>query len=94
MDNQTKGYLYEVQIRDYIINELNTPVYLWCDTSEMLLLKMYNDIHQDQTPYEAPHWRKLKEYGGELSIDEFRDSFNKIEYKNHGFIMCKKLSKE
>ena len=60
--------------------------------SEMLLLKMYNDIHQVQTPYnieEAPHWRKLKEYGGDLSIDEFRDSFNKIEYKNHGFIVPK-----
>ena len=63
----------------------------------MLLLKMYNDIYQHTTiPYieEAPHWRKLKEYGGDLSIDEFRDSFNKIEYKNHGFIMCKKLFKE
>ena len=39
MDNQTKGYLYEVQIRDYIINELNTPAYLWSDTPETILIE-------------------------------------------------------
>lgn len=56
--------------------------------SEMLLLKMYNDIYLFKVPYieEAPHWRKLKQYGGDLSIEQFRDSFNKIEYKDYGYI--------
>ena len=56
--------------------------------SEMLLLKMYNDINPSTIPYieDAPHWRKLKKYGGDLTIEEFRSSFNKIEYKDHGII--------
>jgi hypothetical protein len=32
MNNNEKGYLYEVQIRDYIINTLNKPAYLWPET--------------------------------------------------------------
>lgn len=56
--------------------------------SEMLLLKMYNDINPSTIPYieKAPHWRKLKKCGGNLTIEEFRSSFNKIEYKDHGII--------
>ena len=30
--------------------------------------------------YPAANWQLLKQYGGHLSIDEFRDQFNKIEY--------------
>ena len=57
------------------------------DRSEMLLLKMYHDIYPTKVVCidKAPHWRKLKQCGGELVINEFRDSFNKIEYQNHGF---------
>ena len=29
----------------------------------------------------APHWRLLKEYGGHLSIERFRDAFNTLEYE-------------
>lgn len=56
--------------------------------SEMLLLKMYNHIYPSKVPHidEAPHWRKLKQYGGDLTIEQFRDSFNKIEYKEYGYI--------
>ena len=56
--------------------------------SEMLLLKMYNDIYSKEISLieNAPHWRKLIQYGGDLTIEEYRNSFNKIEYKNHGFI--------
>jgi superfamily II DNA or RNA helicase len=39
MNNQTKGYLYEIQIRDYIINVLNKPAYLWNDVPETILLQ-------------------------------------------------------
>ena len=39
MDNITKGYLYEIQIRDYIIKQLNKQAYLWSETPETLLLQ-------------------------------------------------------
>ena len=37
--NNEKGYLYEIQIRDYIINNLNKMAYLWSHTPEMILLE-------------------------------------------------------
>jgi len=36
--NQLKGYQYEIQIRDYIINNLNKKAYLWSDCPETLLI--------------------------------------------------------
>jgi hypothetical protein len=33
-----KGYLYELQIRDYIINSLNKKAYLWKHTPETILI--------------------------------------------------------
>jgi hypothetical protein len=56
--------------------------------SEMLLLKMYNDIYPTKIPSidKAPHWRKLNQFAGNLSITEFRNSFNNIEYTNHGLV--------
>ena len=63
--------------------------------SEMLLLKMYNNIYPDKIPSieEAPHWRLLKQSGGHLSIEEFRNSFSKITFQSHGIINidCKSL---
>ena len=58
--------------------------------SEMLLLKIYNDTFPRQqitSIMVAPHWRKLRKYTGDLTIEEFRNGFNKIEYQNHGFIV-------
>lgn len=43
MNNQKKGYMYEIQIRDYIINCLKNPAYLWSDTPETILIQ-YNII--------------------------------------------------
>lgn len=34
----------------------------------------------------APHWRLLADYGGKMSIAEFRSSFNKVIYDNEHFI--------
>jgi 6-phosphogluconate dehydrogenase len=67
----------------YIEDNKNDSRY---NLSEMLLLKMYHDIcpKNVQVIDEAPHWRKLKKCGGDLTIEEFRDSFNKIEYKEYG----------
>lgn len=76
----------------YILSvEIHTnPLYRF---SENLLMKMYNDFYdnndRDSTPLEiipAPHWRLLKEYGGTLTIGEFRETFNRICYVDHGLI--------
>jgi hypothetical protein len=58
------------------------------NTSEMLLLKMYNNIYPDKVPSieDAPHWRLLKQSGGHLTISQFRDSFSKVTYQPHGTV--------
>lgn len=43
MDNNQKGHLYELQIRDYIIQNLNNRAFLWNDVPESILLE-YNII--------------------------------------------------
>ena len=54
--------------------------------SEYLLYKMYNEFNINKkleiTP--APHWKLLKEYGGTLSIEKYRENFNNIEYLFNG----------
>ena len=56
--------------------------------SESLLSKLYFDIIgvKDIVINPAPHWRLLIEYGGNLSINQFRDNFNKNKYQYHGII--------
>ena len=53
-----------------------------------LLTKMYNDMLGTTVSVidTAPHWRNLEEYGGHLSISEFRNSFSKADYEEHGII--------
>lgn len=38
-NNITKGYLYEKQIKDYIINHLDKQAYLWAETPETILIE-------------------------------------------------------
>jgi hypothetical protein len=59
------------------------------DNSMMLSLKMYNDIFGSNIVniIPAPHWRLLKVFGGNMTIEQFRNSFNKIEYEQHGVIL-------
>ena len=70
----------------YIDDNKSNPFYF---NSDQLLIKMYKDLIGDidiKSITPAPHWRKLIEYGGDLSISKFRDTFNYIEYRNHGYI--------
>ena len=57
--------------------------------SGTLVLKVYNSMHKDKVNVieGAHHWRKLISYGGDLTIDQFRENFNKIEYVNHGLLV-------
>ncbi len=54
--------------------------------SAFLLLKMYRQINNKRliespvVPTAAPDWRLLERFGGYLSIHQFREDFDKIEY--------------
>jgi len=69
--------------------------------AKVLLLKMYNEINKDNIDsvgeiIAAPHWRKLQVYTGNLTITQFRENFNTVEYINHGMITklpeCKSIA--
>jgi hypothetical protein len=59
------------------------------ENSDFLLNKLYNDMYETKNIkiFPAPHWRLLQEYGGNLSLNQFRDNFNKMKYENHGTIL-------
>jgi hypothetical protein len=64
----------------------HNPIYQY---SESLLLTMHNELNQDDTISEimpAPHWRTLTDFGGHLTIEKFHESFNKVQYVDHGII--------
>ena len=65
----------------FIINNQNNPNYV---NSKFLLYQILNQTFQTNKIKieKAPHWRLLKDYGGHLSIEEFRESFYKIEYND------------
>ena len=58
--------------------------------SEQLLYHLYSKIFSDEQEdsldeiliKQAPHWRLLRDYGGPLSIEEFRESFKTVEYED------------
>jgi hypothetical protein len=56
--------------------------------SEFLLSKLYFDMFgvKNIVINPAPHWRLLIEYGGNLTINQFRDNFNKTKYDFHGTV--------
>lgn len=72
----------------YILDNKHKKLY---DHSMILLYKMYNELHgtTDATIDTAPSWRLLKEYGGMLDINAFRNSFNRIDYIDFGIIKPK-----
>lgn len=70
----------------YIEENKKNPLY---EFSHNLLLEMYRDLHGDvpETIRKAPHSRQLVNYGGYLTIDQFRSNFNKFDYTYHGMIV-------
>jgi hypothetical protein len=63
--------------------------------SESLLLQMYSDLNPDEEVVEinpAASWRTLIEFGGHLTIEKLRESFNKVSYVDHG-IICVPIGK-
>ena len=41
----------------------------------------------------APCWRLLEEYGGSMTINQFRENFNKLSYEYQGVISNDKIFK-
>lgn len=74
-------------------NRIN-PMY---KNSKQLLLAMYNDLNPSEIEVmdimPAPDWRTLIEFGGHLSIEKFRETFNKVLYVDYGIIRCKSVGK-
>ncbi len=62
----------------YIQSNAHNPIY---DESAQLLMKMRNIT---QLPKAAPHWKTLVEYGGWLSIDEYREQLDTTRSIYHG----------
>lgn len=67
------------------------------EQSDNLLIKLYKDMHNGKNDNikinPAPHWRLLKTYGGYLTIEQFRENFNKCTYDFQGLINNKSLFK-
>lgn len=61
--------------------EENRHVSLY-ENSELFLREVYNLREQKS----APHWRLLTAYGGNMSIDEFRQSFANTTYTPDGVV--------
>lgn len=64
----------------YIIDHKTNPLY---KNSESLLYQMYHEIHNSDDPPKfspAPSWRLLDNFGGHMSIKQFRNSFSNTEY--------------
>ena len=62
--------------------------------SKMLLNKIYADYtgNINSVIEPAPSWMCLIPYGGDLTIEKFRDSFNSVEYSNKGsYVLDKSL---
>ncbi len=72
----------------YIVDQKRENLY---SNSKTLLLKMYMDLTGNDIDKIEPasHWKTLTAYGGFLGIDEFRNSFGRVEYRNHGTIINK-----
>jgi hypothetical protein len=57
------------------------------DQSEILLHKIFRDISNSKILNPSPHWRTLIEYGGTMSIEEFRDQTTNVEFTYRGPIL-------
>jgi len=56
--------------------------------SKNLLKKIYFDIFKTYPDHfnPSPSWKLLKDYGGKLSIEEYRKNLNRVEYVDIGLL--------
>lgn len=68
-----------------VLAKINSSSNYLYEDSHRLLCNLYKDTFNEKLNKDfkqAPDWRLLKEYGGTKTIEEFRDNFNRIEYKD------------
>ena len=66
----------------FVIDNRSNPVFR---NSKFLLLSVYSKftgLNKEIEP--APDWRTLRDYGGTLTIEEFRSAFNNMRFKDMG----------
>ena len=81
--NKIKGDLYEIQIRDYVINNLDKPCYLWSHTPENLLIE--NGIIGSHNDSRLMRKQKCENKLPDTGVDAIQ-----IEKDNNcSFIQCK-----
>lgn len=75
----------------YVNENKSNPLYNY---SKILTIKLYNDIHNNKINkiIPAPHWKELVEYGGNMTISQFRNSFANSEHTNYGILNCKSIA--
>lgn len=75
-------------IKAFIEDNKHIPMY---KNSTSLLSKLYADLTGNKLISfdSAPHWRLLREYGGHMSIEEFRKTFTNVEYVYKGILKVK-----
>jgi hypothetical protein len=78
-------------IMAFVVDHSHDSLY---NESKMLTYTMYKQlVGKDVVKIKsAPHWRLLKSFGGQFSIEKFRETFNIFEYEECSFHM-KTLSK-
>ena len=84
MDNYTKGYQYEKQVKNYIINHLHKEAYLWSETPETILIEnsiigSHNDLRLKR---KEDKLNPLRDTG--IDIIQLDNENNKIS-----FVQCK-----
>lgn len=77
---ETEGYFCSSPCcKAYILSQKNDVKYK--DSSALLSLLISILYKRRDIIPAAPSWKLLKEYGGHLTIQEFRSSFGKLEYQ-------------
>lgn len=83
MDNLYKGYQYEVQIKNYIINVLNKPAYLWKETPENILIR--NNIIGSHNEYRLKRKSNIPDTGIDIIQIEDKDNLCSIVQCKNGY---------
>lgn len=70
----------------YIRDHRHDPLYR---TSEMLLRKIYHEVYgtDASTVEPSPSWRLLMNYGGHLTIEDYRRNLFKVDYRATGSVV-------
>jgi superfamily II DNA or RNA helicase len=84
MNNKNKGDLYEIQIKNYIINELNKPAYLWHQTPETILIEngIVGSHNQHRLNRKLIKENKLQDTGIDIIQVDEDNSCSLIQCKN------------